>query len=302
MSWLSSVRKRNLFSSRLLSSLLFVRLPLSFLISSLPFFSRFSIPFLSSVSLPIFSRTMHCSRVCRIHAVFVVTGMTMYWSEVMEFSCSTCRLVRGHSYSGSTASDRLLEFTARDGASPEGASDVSSARRWRQVRQHSCQPDTVSSQPGRSGCFQQDHQSQFWQFRERVGVALKKLIERAKKRVVLAEEHILWAQDWKVEKDLSEAEERPARLRLESGPRSQFPTQQRRCNVHNSSLYRRKLIHQQGCTTSVMAGSAAKRPLRQRWPGCRAWWSMQRLPPVHTSVVAQFVPEPQFFPGQSEPR
>ena len=48
--------------------------------------------------------------------------------------------------------------------------------------------------------------------------AFEGCIERAKKRVVVAEEYVQWAQEWKVEceKELSEAEERLSRLRLKA--------------------------------------------------------------------------------------
>ena len=93
----------------------------------------------------------------------------------------------------------------------------------------------------------------------------QKFIECAKKRVVFADEYVHWAQEWKVEcdKELLEAEERLARLRVEverpSAPVPDQATEVQRLQ-HQLAPAQAQLL-QHGCT-SVTAGSTAKRPRR----------------------------------------
>ena len=93
----------------------------------------------------------------------------------------------------------------------------------------------------------------------------QKFIERAKKRVVLADEYVQWAQEWKVEcdKELLEAEDRLARLRVEVERPTPVPdpaTEVQRLQ-HQLAQAQAQLL-QHGCT-SVSAGSTAKRPRRR---------------------------------------
>ena len=179
---------------------------------------------------------------------------------------STCWLVRGHMWS--TATHRLLESQPkRWGTSTGKVSEVPHVScprgRWRQgALQHEHQLETFRSRcrtkckwglPTRSsGC------SRLWQFsarmtKQKLEVALKKAqtqavvppvseqiehtqksIEHAKKWVVLADAHVQWARSatrscWRQKNVLRD---HAWRLR---GPRPLFPTQQRRCRVHNSS-------------------------------------------------------------------
>ena len=158
----------------------------------------------------------------------------------------------------------------------------------------------------------------------------QKFIERAKKRVVLADECVQWAQDWKVEceKELSEAQERLSRLRFEAErPMAAVPESATEVQRLQQQLAEAQAqMHQQG-SVSVTTEGPAKRPRRREDFMCSCaeevieWISGRQfdiqeeikkgnaaevarlsslvvqaatsLQPVHTSMVAQFVPTPE---------
>ena len=157
----------------------------------------------------------------------------------------------------------------------------------------------------------------------------QKFIERAKKRVVLADEYVQWAQEWEVEcdKELLEAEERLARLRMEA-ERPTLPVPDPATEVqrlqHQLAQAQAQLL-QHGSTT-VSPGSTAKRPRKREDSVCSCtkevieWISDRQmdiqeeiargnaaevarlsslvvqaatsLQPLQPSMVAQFVPSP----------
>ena len=211
--------------------------------------------------------------------------------------------------------------------------------RWRQgVPQHVRQTETVRARRNldevRGGRFQQDHQvtvssGSSWipPVAEQIEQT-QKFIERAKKRVLVAEEYLQWAEEWKVEceKELSEAEERLSRLRFEADrPMAPVPvsvTEVQRLQQQFAEAQAQ--LHQQG-SASVTAGRA-KRPRRREdfMRSCAEevieWISDRQvdiqeeiakgnaaevarlsslvvqaatsLQPVHTSMVAEFVSAP----------
>ena len=160
----------------------------------------------------------------------------------------------------------------------------------------------------------------------------QKFIERARKRVSVAEEYVQWAQDWKVEceKELSEAEERLWRLRFEAErPVAAVPDSATGVQRLQQQLAEAQAqLHQQG-SVSVTTEGPAKRPRRREDFMCSCaeevikWISDRQsdiqeeikkgntaevarlsslvvqaatnLQPVHTSMVAQFVPTPVDF-------
>ena len=88
----------------------------------------------------------------------------------------------------------------------------------------------------------------------------QKFIERAKKRVVFADEYVQWAQEWKVEcdKELLEAGDRLARLRMEAerpAPPVPDPATEVQRLQHQLAQAQVQLL-QHGCTP-VSAGSTA---------------------------------------------
>ena len=157
----------------------------------------------------------------------------------------------------------------------------------------------------------------------------QKFIERAKKRVVLADEYVQWAQEWKVEcdKELLEAEERLARLRMEAErPTSLVPDPATEVQRLQHQLAQAQAQLLQHGSTAVSTGSTAKRPRRREDFVCSCteevieWISDRQmdiqeeiargnaaevarlsslvvqaatsLQPLQPSMVAQFVPSP----------
>ena len=94
----------------------------------------------------------------------------------------------------------------------------------------------------------------------------QKFIERARKRVLVAEEYVQWAQDWKVEceKELSEAEERLSRLRSEAErPMAAVPESVTEVQRLQQQLAEAQAqLHQQGSVSGTTAGPT-KRPRRR---------------------------------------
>ena len=94
----------------------------------------------------------------------------------------------------------------------------------------------------------------------------QKFIECARKRVVLADEYVQWAQEWKVEcdKELLEAEERLARLRMEAErPASPVPDPATEVQRLQHQLAQAQAQLLQHGSTAVSPGSTAKRPRRR---------------------------------------